>query len=210
VDEKHQVITAADVTANPSDALNYTTMLDQAAANTGVHPRQALVDAGYCSETNLEAARERQLACGTDTFMATGRLAHDEQVPPAPRGRIPANATLKGRMARKLRTKPGKAAYSRRKAIVEPVFGQFMACQNGRQLLLRGEDGARGEWRLPQPPQDLPTRRNRRTHHSGRLISPGLPGHAPDGQNLIPASQAPIGRPRLIPPLTATRQVSCY
>ena len=146
VDEEHQVITAADVTCNSSDALNYTTMLDQSAANTGVHPKQALVDAGYCSETNLEAVRERQLACGADTFMATGRLAHDEQVPPAPRGRIPASATL--RVARKQRTKPGKAAYSRRKAIVEPVFGQVMTCQNGRQLLLRGEDGARSEWRL--------------------------------------------------------------
>ncbi|MFD8237166.1 transposase [Streptomyces sp. NPDC059696] len=61
---------------------------------------------------------------------------------------MPANATLKERMARKLRTKPGKTAYSRRKAIVEPVFGQIMTCQQGRQLLLRGEDGARGEWRL--------------------------------------------------------------
>ncbi|MFF3127427.1 IS1182 family transposase [Streptomyces sp. NPDC057908] len=148
VDEEHQVITAADVTTNASDALNYTTMLDQSAANTGAHPKQALVDAGYCSETNLEAAKERQLSCGTDTFMATGRLAHDKQVPPAPRGRIPANATLKERMARKLRTKPGKTAYARRKAIVEPVFGQIMTCHNGRQLLLRGEDGARGEWRL--------------------------------------------------------------
>jgi transposase len=148
VDEQHQVITAADVTTNASDALNYTTMLDQCTQNTGTHPKQALVDAGYCSETNLEAAKDRQLAYGTDTFMATGRLSHDEQVPPAPRGRIPANTTLKQRMARKLRTKPGKAAYSRRKAIVEPVFGQIMTCQNGRQLLLRGEDGARGEWRL--------------------------------------------------------------
>ncbi len=147
VDEKHQVITATDVTTNPS-ALNYTSMLDQSAANTGHHPKQALVDAGYCSGTNLEAAQERQLACGTDTFMATGRLAHDEQVPPTPRGRIPKDATLKERMARKLRTKPGRAAYSRRKAIVEPVFGQIMTCHNGRQLLLRGEDGARGEWRL--------------------------------------------------------------
>ncbi|WP_280885962.1 IS1182 family transposase [Streptomyces sp. LBL] len=148
VDEEHQVITAADVTTNPSDALNYTTMLDQSAQNTGAHPKQALVDAGYCSETNLEGAKERQLACGTDTFMATGRLAHDEQVPPAPRGRIPKDATLKERMARKLRTKPGRRTYSRRKAIVEPVFGQIMTCQNGRQLQLRGEDGARGEWRL--------------------------------------------------------------
>lgn len=148
VDEELQVITAADVTCNPSDALNYTTMLDQSAQNTGTHPKQALVDAGYCSEANLEAAKDRQLACGTDTFMATGRLAHDEQVPPAPRGRIPKDATLKERMARKLRTKPGRKAYSRRKAIVEPVFGQIMTCQNGRQLHLRGENGARGEWRL--------------------------------------------------------------
>ncbi|MGC0417861.1 hypothetical protein ABIA38_003377 [Embleya sp. AB8] len=148
VDEQHQVITAADVTTDASDALTYTTMLDRSAANTGVHPKQALVDAGYCSETNLEAARRHQLSCGTDTLMATGRLAHDEQVPPAPRGRIPANATLKKRMARKLRTKSGRDAYRHRKSIVEPVFGQIMTCRNGRQLLLRGEDGARGEWRL--------------------------------------------------------------
>jgi hypothetical protein len=51
-------------------------------------------------------------------------------------------------MARKLRTRPGKAAYGRRKAIVEPASGQIMTCQNGRRLLLRGENGARGEWRL--------------------------------------------------------------
>lgn len=148
VDEAHQVITAADVTCNASDALNYTTMLDQSARSTGIHPRQALVDAGYCSEANLEAAKERQLACGTDTFMVTGRLGHDEHVMPAPRGRIPKNATSKERMARKLRTKSGRRAYSRRKAIAEPVFGQIMTCQDGRQLLLGGEAGARGEWRL--------------------------------------------------------------
>ncbi|TDT97427.1 DDE family transposase [Streptomyces sp. 846.5] len=175
VDTEQQVITAADVTTNASDALNYTTMLDQCPANTGIHPRQALVDAGYCSERNLEAAKDRQLTCGTDTFMATGRLAHDEQVPPAPGGRIPANATLKERMARKLRTKPGKAAYRRRKAIVEPVFGQITTCQNGRQLLLRGEDGARGERRLLAAchnPQDLPTHQNRRPHRGDRLTAP--------------------------------------
>jgi transposase len=148
VDEAHQIITAADVTTNASDAGSYTTMLDQSAANTGAHPEQALVDAGYCSEANLQAAAERLADHATETFMATGRLGHDEQVPPAPRGRIPATATPKQRMARRLRTKPGRAAYSRRKAIVEPVFGQIITCQNGRNLLLRGEHGARGEWRL--------------------------------------------------------------
>lgn len=131
VDDAHQIITAADVTTNPSDALNYTGMLDQSAANTGVHAKQALVDAGYCSEANLQAAAARRAEHGTDTFMATGRLAHDEQVSAAPRGRIPADATPRERMARKLRTKPGRTAYARRKAIVEPVFGQIMTAQRG-------------------------------------------------------------------------------
>lgn len=52
-------------------------------------------------------------------------------------------------MARKLRTKTGKAAYARRKAIAEPVFGQIMTCQDGHRLPLRGEDGGRAEWRVP-------------------------------------------------------------
>jgi transposase len=148
VDDAHQIITAADVTDCASDSPSYTPMLDQAAANTGIHPAQALVDAGYCSDDNLQAAATRQTEHGTTTFMATGRLAHDEQVPPAPRGRIPKDATGKQRMARRLRTKPGRAAYARRKAIVEPVFGQIITVQDGRRLQLRGMDRARGEWRL--------------------------------------------------------------
>ncbi|MEV8013211.1 transposase [Streptomyces sp. NPDC086122] len=148
VDDAHQIITAADVTTNPADALNYTGMLDQPAANTGIHARQALLDAGYCSEANLQAAAERKEEHGTDTFMATGRLSHDERVSPAPRGRIPADATARERMARKLHTKPGRAAYAQRKAIVEPVFGRIMTCQDDRRLLLCGEAGARAEWRL--------------------------------------------------------------
>jgi transposase len=148
VDEAHQIITAADVTDCASDVGCFTPLLDQSAANTGAHPRQAVVDAGYCSQENLAAAAARRAEHGTDTLMATGRLEHGEQLPPAPRGRIPASATPKQRMARKLRTKPGRAGYARRKAIVEPVFGQITTVQHGRRLLLRGLAGARGEWRL--------------------------------------------------------------
>jgi hypothetical protein len=50
-------------------------------------------------------------------------------------------------MARKLRTKPGSAAHARRKAIVEPVFGQIHTLQ-GKYVLLRGLDNARHEWHL--------------------------------------------------------------
>ncbi len=51
-------------------------------------------------------------------------------------------------MARKLTTKAGRAAYARRKAIVEPVFGQMSILQNAKRLLLRGHDAARDEWLL--------------------------------------------------------------
>ena len=51
-------------------------------------------------------------------------------------------------MARKLKTKNGRRVYSRRKAIVEPVFGQMTTTQNARQLPLRGKDAARAQWRF--------------------------------------------------------------
>jgi hypothetical protein len=38
-----------------------------------------------------------------DAYVATGRLKHHQAPPPAPRGRIPPNATRTERMARKLR-----------------------------------------------------------------------------------------------------------
>ena len=110
-------------------------------------PQQALADAGYCSQANLEAAAKFTEQHGIEFLIATGRLGHDETVPPMPRGRIPNNLSLKQRMARKLGTKAGQASYARRKAIVEPVFGQIATLQ-GKHVLLRGQDNARHEWKL--------------------------------------------------------------
>lgn len=144
VDEENQVIVAVDFAESGADCPEFPDMLDQTMANTGTSPGQTLADAGYFSEDNVQAAAER----GTDPLIATGRLKHGEQVPDAPRGRIPNNATPKQRMARKLRTKKGKTAYARRKVIVEPVFGQMKTTQGADRLLLRGRDNARSEWRL--------------------------------------------------------------
>jgi hypothetical protein len=52
------------------------------------------------------------------------RRKHDEPAPPPPRGRIPKTATAKQRMARKLTTKPARAAYARRKAISSRSSGR--------------------------------------------------------------------------------------
>lgn len=144
VDEANQVIVATDFAGSAADNPAFADMLDQTMTNTGVTPGQTLADAGYFSGDNIEAAR----VAGTDPLIATGRLAHAETVPDAPRGRIPRDATPKTRMARKLRTNKGKAAYSRRKVIVEPVFGQMKTTQAAGRLLLRGHDHARAEWRL--------------------------------------------------------------
>ena len=50
-------------------------------------------------------------------------------------------------MGRKLKTKKGRAVYARRKAIIEPVFGQIHTRQ-GKHVLLRGLDQAKHEWEL--------------------------------------------------------------
>ena len=91
---------------------------------------------------------QRAQRIGLDPHIATGRFKHSEPQPPAPRGPVPRDATAKQRMARKLRTKRGRAVYARRKAIVEPVFGQIDTVQDGRRLLLRGEQAARDQWRF--------------------------------------------------------------
>ncbi len=148
VDAEHQVIVAADVTDCAADVGNLSPMTDQATANTGQVPGEVLADAGYCSEHNLDHAAALSASTGTEFFIATGRTKHDDPFPTSPRGRIPTGATLKQRMARKLTTKKGRATYARRKVIVEPVFGQMATLQNAKQLLLRGLDGAQGEWLL--------------------------------------------------------------
>ena len=144
VDDAHQVIVATRLDNHGADSPAFADMLDLATQNCGASPVQVLADAGYFSEDNVKAAQSR----GIDPLIATGRLRHSETPPKAPRGPIPKDATPKERMARKLRTKAGRAAYARRKAIVEPVFGQMDVVQNAKHLLLRGENAAAAEWEL--------------------------------------------------------------
>ena len=141
VDDANQVIVATRLDNDAADAPAFEEMLDQVIENCGTAPGQVLADAGYFSGDNLKAAATRDI----DPLIATGRLRHGEEVPAAPRGRIPKHATPTQRMARKLRTKAGKASYARRKVIVEPVFGQMDVVQGAKHLLLRGADAAAAE-----------------------------------------------------------------
>jgi hypothetical protein len=150
VDEEAQVIVAADASDQAPDAPQLEPALDQLADNLKAIevelPEKAALaaDAGYFSQDNVKAAEGR----GLDPHIATGRQKHSDPPPISPRGRIPNDATPKQRMARKNRTKRGQAVYARRKAIVEPVFGQMQTVQDARRLLLRGKTAARAQWRF--------------------------------------------------------------
>lgn len=150
VDEKAQVIVASELSNVAPDTPQLEGALEQLDENLEAIeaelPENATLaaDAGYLSEDNIELTT----AHGLDPHIATGRLKHSEQIPAAPRGPIPKGATPKQRMARKLKTKKGRAVYAKRKTIVEPVFGQMQTVQGAKQLLLRGEAKARAQWRF--------------------------------------------------------------
>jgi transposase len=150
VDSETQVIVAAELSDQAPDAEQLEPALDQLQENldaVGAElPEGAALtaDAGYFSEENVTLTATHSL----DPFIATGRFKRSEPQAPALRGPIPKNATPKQRMARKLKTKDGHAVYARRKAIVEPVFGQMQTVQDARRLLLRGEQAARAQWRF--------------------------------------------------------------
>lgn len=148
VDEANQVVLAAEVTQQASDATQLVPMMEATegnleAAGIAGSPETLLADAGYCSEDNLEAVEDLD----PDVLCATGRERRGETFP-QPRGPIPKGATRREKMARRLRTKKGRVDYARRKAIVEPAFGQVKVRQHAGSLRLRGLEGAAGEWTL--------------------------------------------------------------
>ena len=143
VDGDHQVIVAVGVSNQPPDVEHLEPMLERTIANTGACPTTFIADAGYWSEENNKICTEAQ----TDPHIATGRQKHG-QSPSATTGRIPKNLDLKGRMARKLRTKKGREIYAKRKTIPEPVFGQTKEARGLRRFLLRGLEKVNGEWTM--------------------------------------------------------------
>jgi|SRR5579875_801221 len=150
VDSVCQVIVVAELSDQAPDAEQLEPALDQLEENLDAIGAQLpegaalTADAGYFSEDNVRITTEH----GLDPHIATGRFKHSEPQPPAPRGPIPKDATAKQRMARKLRTKKGSEIYKRRKAIVEPAFGQIGTVQDGCRVLIRGKPAARAQWRF--------------------------------------------------------------
>jgi transposase len=169
VDEAAQVIVATAVTVETTDTRSLPALVDQVTTNTGRSPRRLLADAGYASDDNLAALEDR----GIDAYIALGRDRHGATAPPPPRGRIPAGLSRRERMGRKLRTKQGRAHYARRKAIVEPVFGQIKEARGFRRFSLRGLEAVQAEWLLVAA-----------VHNLGKLFTSGRAGRVLPGQGI--------------------------
>lgn len=149
VEAEFQLIVGQLVTQAGNDKEQLQPMVQVIEEQSGQRPGEVLADAGYCSDSNLEylqseAEPEKQI----DAYVATGRQKHSEAPAKCPRGPLPKEAARVDRMRRKLQTKAGKAVYARRKAIVEPVFGQIKEVRGFRRFLLRGLIKVKGEWSL--------------------------------------------------------------
>ena len=160
VDEEHQIIVAAQVTAQANDKqqaipLAQATLKNLAAAgielsktsdesDAPAKPIPLSADNGYFSEDNVTAVESLPF----DPHFATGRDKHHTPQPPVAQGQPAAEATVKQRMAHKLRTPAGRRCYAKRKQIVEPVFGQIKQARGFRQFLLRGLRKVDAEWKL--------------------------------------------------------------
>jgi len=166
VDDGHQVIVATTLSADPTDTAALPALVDQIETNTGRRPRRVLADAGYASDDNLAHLDER----GIDAYVATRRDRHGAKAPKAPRGRTPAGLSRRERMARKLATKKGRAEYRRRKAIVEPVFGQTKEARGFRRFHLRGRVKVTAEWHLVCAVHNLA--KLFRSGRAGRVVGP--------------------------------------
>jgi transposase/IS5 family transposase len=178
VDDAHQVIVATTLSQDATDTGALPEVVDQIEANTGRRPRKLLADAGYLSDANLAHLE----GCGIDAYIATRRDRHGSPPPGAPRGRIPKGLSPRQRMARKLSTKEGRAEYRRRKAIVEPVFGQIKEARGFRRFRLRGLAKVTGEWQLVCA-----------VHNLGKLFRSGRAGRVLASLRSVRVAMAPAG-----------------
>ena len=144
VDEEHQIIVACSVSNKSPDNDNLVPMLQQAKENCGQAAAKATADAGYWKP----GVQEQGEALGTDVYVATERTKRGDNSTADKQESNEKAQDARARMRKKLRSDEGKQIYSRRKAVVEPVFGQAKEARGLRRFLLRGLEAVDDEWSL--------------------------------------------------------------
>jgi transposase len=142
VDASHQVILAYRLVTTAADCRGLAPLLDDVQAHLGRKPREVSGDAGFATEANLAALKQRRIK----GYLAPGRARHGEAH--AAGHRKLTKRPLMSAMAERLRRAGRRSRYRLRKQVVEPVFGQIKHARGFRQFLLRGLDQVRGEWAM--------------------------------------------------------------
>ena len=134
VDAAHQVIVAHRLVTNSADYRALVPLVDSISVHLGRKPREVSGDAGFATEANLAALKERRIK----GYLAPGRARHGE-AHAAGRRKL-TKMPLMSAMAETLKRAGRRSRYRLRKQVVEPVFGQMKQARGFRQFLLRGLD----------------------------------------------------------------------
>ncbi|HEX3140934.1 MAG TPA: IS1182 family transposase [Rhizobacter sp.] len=138
VDETAQIVVAAELTNNASDGERLPVLLAAVKANLDENARQVLADAGFRSEAVFE-----QLSQGPgELIVALGR--EGKQAIAIDAGQYPRTAAMEA----KFKTPEARAAYRKRKWIVEAPNGWIKSVLGFRQFSLRGLKKVEAEFKL--------------------------------------------------------------
>jgi transposase len=141
VSDDHLIV-AQRVTQNVTDNDSLVAMVEQVEQRCGAPPDVALADSGFFSIDNLTHMEQRNI----EAYIPDSNMARALNLGTNCRTRAchPAHR----RMRAKLRSPGGQAAYARRKAVVEPVFGVLKQQRGIRQFRTRGLNGVNNEFTL--------------------------------------------------------------
>jgi transposase len=141
VSDDHLIL-AQRVTQNAADNASLVPMIDQVEQSCGSRPEQVLADSGFFSIDNLNQLEQRNI----DAYVPDSNMAQALNL--GTRCRTRACDPAHRRMRAKLRSPGGQAAYARRKAVVEPVFGVLKQQRGMRQFRTRGSNNVQIELTL--------------------------------------------------------------
>lgn len=141
VSDDHLIV-AQRVTQNPADNNSLVPMVNEVERCCGAPPGMVLADSGFFSIDNLEYMEQRNI----DAYVPDSNMAQALNL--GTRCRTRAKAPTHRRMRAKLRSPDGQAAYARRKAVVEPVFGVLKQQRGMRQFRTRGLNNVETEFTL--------------------------------------------------------------
>jgi transposase len=141
VSDDHLIV-AQRVTQDVTDNASLEPMIEQVEQRCGAPPNAALADSGFFSINNLNCMEQRNI----DAYLPDSNMARALNLgtPCRTRACHPAHR----RMRAKLRSPAGQAAYARRKAVVEPVFGVLKQQRGIRQFRTRGLNRIQNEFTL--------------------------------------------------------------